>query len=409
MTTVIFVHGTGVREAVYASTFLHIEETFNNFKRDIKLVPCSWGEAYGAKFNAARESIPNYDSARSQSNSNEDYRVRLWDYLYKQPLFEIQILSSKISQGIPAVPRPGQLTPSQQLKKRVEQLTTSSNLQTEIKKAGIAKEVFDQSHQAVIESQSYARLLEKASGSLDEYYAAIARAIVAEVISLCNQQWINTPILFNPHLRNQIVDLINKELTQDTQSRGQFGNYVKDFLVNLGGQYLQGNREMFIDFSFEFSGDILLYQAKGKKIREFIWDQVEKANANSPVVLLAHSLGGIACVDLLVNKLKNQPKNELENQPKVDLLITVGSQAPFLYEIDALQSLSYGESLPENFPKWLNIYDLRDLLSYVGERDKLFARKIIDVQVDNQQSFPNSHGAYWYNDATWNAILRELP
>ena len=409
MTTIVFVHGTSVREAVYASTFLHIEQTFKELKPDIELVPCFWGEAYGAKLKANYESIPNYDSARSQSSSNEDYRVRLWAYLYKQPLFEIQILSSKISQGIPAVLPPGQLTPSKQLKKRVEQLKSSSNLQTEIKKAGIPKEVFDHSHKAVIESKPYARLLEKASGSLDEYYAALARAIVAEIISLCDQRWIDTPILFDPRLRNQIVDLLNQELTQDTQSRGQLGDYVKDFLVNLGGQYLQGNREMFTDFSFKFSGDILLYQAKGEKIREFIWAQVEKANANPPVVLLAHSLGGIACVDLLVNKLKNQPKNELEKQPKVDLLITVGSQAPFLYEIDALQSLSYGESLPKNFPKWLNIYDLRDLLSYIGDHDKLFARKIIDVQVDNLESFPKSHGAYWYNDATWDAILQEFP
>ena len=69
-----------------------------------------------------------------------------------------------------------------------------------------------------------------------------------------------------------------------------------------------------------------------------------------------HSLGGVACVDLLVEAAL----------PQVELLVTVGSQAPFFYEIDALQSLRFGVPLPEHFPRWLNVYDLRDFLSYVA-------------------------------------------
>jgi hypothetical protein len=44
--------------------------------------------------------------------------------------------------------------------------------------------------------------------------------------------------------------------------------------------------------------DILLYQARGGRIRDFIQQKIEQVEP--PVVLLAHSLGGIACVDLLV-------------------------------------------------------------------------------------------------------------
>jgi hypothetical protein len=168
-------------------------------------------------------------------------------------------------------------------------------------------------------------------------------------------------------------------------------------LKGFGNQHLQRQRGALTDAAYPFSGDILYYQAKGKTIRDFIQEQVE--NVEPPVVLMAHSLGGIACVDLLVEK----------NLPQVQLLVTVGSQAPFLYEIDALHSLSYGDSLPNHFPKWLNIYDLRDVLSYVGDRQGLFPGKIKDVKVDNQQPFPESHGAYWYNSATWDAILQELP
>jgi hypothetical protein len=108
-------------------------------------------------------------------------------------------------------------------------------------------------------------------------------------------------------------------------------------------------------------------------------------------------LGGIACVDLLV-------KECLEN---VALLVTVGSQAPFLYEINALHSLEFGEPLPEHFPVWLNIYDLRDFLSYVGAN--VFPNKVQDVLVDSKQPFPRSHSAYWENPATWKAIIPRLP
>lgn len=108
-------------------------------------------------------------------------------------------------------------------------------------------------------------------------------------------------------------------------------------------------------------------------------------------------MGGIACVDLLVQQQLSQ----------VELLVTVGSQAPFLYEINALYSLEYGQLLPEHFPEWLNIYDLRDFLSYVGK--KVFPDRVQDVRVDSKQPFPRSHGAYWTNAKTWEAIISRLP
>ena len=68
----------------------------------------------------------------------------------------------------------------------------------------------------------------------------------------------------------------------------------------------------------------MLYQTRGEKIRAFIQEQI--AQAEPPVVLIAHSLGGIACVDLLVQQQLSQ----------VELLVTVGSQAPFIQHIRSL-------------------------------------------------------------------------
>ena len=72
------------------------------------------------------------------------------------------------------------------------------------------------------------------------------------------------------------------------------------------------------------------------------------------MVLIGHSLGGIACVDLLAGGTLTH----------VRLLVTVGSQAPLLYEMDALHGLRFGEPLPEHFPRWINLYDPHDSLSY---------------------------------------------
>lgn len=403
MTTVIFVHGTGGRKDAYSLTFQHIEDQLQKRNPNIKLVPCLWGEAHGTKLNADGASIPNFQltGGTIKSGNKEEERVQLWKKLYEDPLYEIQLLSLRPIRGQAAVP--GKLTRSQELRKRVQEVqqsNVSQPLQTQLEKAGIA-EVFNQALETLTKSKPYARLVESASRPLDEDYAAIARASVAKAIELCDYLYINPAIRLDADLRDQTVDLINRELTQDIQSRGVIGDWVKNQffkgLNELGDQYfLQRKRGALTNSAYPFGGDILYYQAKGKNIRYFIQEQVK--NFEYPVILLAHSLGGIACVDLLVE----------QNLPQVQLLITVGSQAPFLYEIDALQSLSYGEPLPEHFPKWLNIYDLRDILSYVGDCPGLFPGKIKDVKVDNQQPFPESHGAYWYNSATWDAILQEL-
>ena len=152
------------------------------------------------------------------------------------------------------------------------------------------------------------------------------------------------------------------------------------------------------DQAYPAAGDILLYQARNDSIRGFIRNEIKQATP--PVVLLAHSLGGIACVDLLIK----------EPIPQVEMLITVGSQAPFFYEIDVLAGLRFGEPLPAHFPRrWLNIYDPRDFLSYVARSVFTGEVQIEDIEVDNGHPFPHSHSAYWANRAVWEEITQRIP
>lgn len=391
MTTVIFVHGTGIREREYNDTFEIIEQKIHAQRPDIKVAPCLWG-ALGAKFNDNRASVPLEDATLALSQLEEDADIVLWRQLYRDPLYELRLLSLKpIESGNAFGDDPGDV-----LQSRVASLTPTSELQVKLQEAGIA-EIFPEAREAVIRSEPYDQaLLTVSESDLSEYYAPIARAFVAQAMFICEQQEKFPLILTDAQLRDKVVELLTLALGEAELGLG--GWLLKPLIelaLPIGTNYVRGNRFELTDKISPMPGDILLYQTRGEKIRAFIQQQIEEAE--SPVVLIAHSLGGIACVDLLVQQQFSQ----------VELLVTVGSQAPFLYEINALYSLEYGQLLPEHFPEWLNIYDLRDFLSYVGK--KIFPDRVQDVRVDSRQPFPRSHGAYWTNPKTWEAIIPRLP
>jgi hypothetical protein len=397
MTSLIFVHGTGGRKAAYAATFQQIERSLAARRPDINVYPCLWGDDWGAKLNAGGASIPDYEaSPGGQATTAEAENIRLWEALYKDSLAEIRLLGLRPLQGQRAVP--GQQTAAQELKSRVEALSSNMALMSQLESLGIGT-VFDSACDAIAgaNSKPFGLLLKTAARPLEGDYAAIARAIVAESCDLCQAQMLYPPLLRNAPLRDEAVDTVVRSLTREETSRGILLDWTKHLIKSQVMGAVQRRRSSIMDGAYPFAGDILLYQANGQRIRNFIRAQIEQVEP--PVVLLAHSLGGIACVDLLIEQ-------DLE---QVACLITAGSQAPFFYEIGALQQLAYGEPLPGHFPKqWLNIYDVRDFLSYVGDRAGLFPGKMTDVRVDNKQPFPEAHGAYWENEQTWDAIEQAI-
>jgi hypothetical protein len=395
MTTVLFVHGTGVRNPGYEETLKLIEQKLHAERPELKVECCLWGDELGTKLNAQGASIPLYDATLALDEEEEEYQIVLWEQLYCDPLYELRILSLKpVEEG--AVSPFGE-QPGDELHNRMESLSPSPELQAMLAEAGIAG-VFDEAREAVIRSDPYSEALQKASEELGEYCEAVARAIVAQAMLKCEQQEKFPPVLTDAELRDEVVKRLS--LTLGEAELG-IGDWIVKPLTQLaqpiGTFYVKRRRGAITSAVSPTPCDILLYQGRGDRIRAFIREKIEQAEP--PVVLLAHSLGGIACVDLLV---KDEPLKE-----RVKLLITVGSQAPFLYEINALYSLEYGEPLPDHFPSWLNIYDLRDFLSYIAAN--VFPNKVQDVLVDSKQPFPRSHGAYWTNDATWKAIIPRLP
>ncbi len=401
MTTLLFVHGTGIREKRYAETYNIIKCSLQEMKSDLTVLGCFWGEKYGAKLQAEGACIPTYNSARAievdETLRDAEYSIILWEHLYMDPLYELRTLSILPASSDQFVP--GQLDLSQQLNKRIRDFKPDKQLDTILQLSG-GSSVFEEARKTVIGSIPYLDAINtlNTNSKLLDYYAVIARALIAQLILISREREFFTRVEIDAIMRDELVMQLSNNFSGGISNRGVSSWMKKQMMglveIVLSG-YAQRRRGALSDSVNPAAGDILLYQGRGEQIRAFIKNEIEKAS--EPVILMGHSLGGIACVDLLV----------LEKMPQVKLLVTVGSQSPFFYEIGALQSLAFGDDLPTYFPRWLNIYDLRDFLSFVGAT--VFKGRVEDVVVDSHQPFPVSHGAYFTNPDVYKAIITRLP
>jgi hypothetical protein len=394
MSTVIFVHGTGVREPAFSQLFERVRSELHARRPEVGVQPCYWGGTEGARLWHDGDSVPAYDATRSIDPGPEDEELAAWDMLYQDPLWELRTLAIAGPAG--GERPPWQAPPGDALDASVQALVPSAELAAAVAAAGLA-ETFQSARVAIATSLPYRRAVAAASDGLSDLRLAVARAIVAEALAEQAEQIdVDIPVVPDAEARDRVVLLLVDDL--GGRERGLPGVMVapvRGLALRVATAQARRRRGALTDATYPGAGDILLYQARGNGIRAFIAKQA--VTAAEPVVLIAHSLGGIAAVDLLVS----QPL------PSVCLLVTVGSQAPFLCEIGALWSLPHGDPLPVHFPPWLNIYDPRDLLSYIGA--PLFPGWVEDVEVNNKQPFPQSHSAYWANPKVWDAIVPRLP
>jgi pimeloyl-ACP methyl ester carboxylesterase len=179
------------------------------------------------------------------------------------------------------------------------------------------------------------------------------------------------------------------------------GSGVARLAVSLGATRPVERRRFAITRSATLTaGDVVLYLARGDGIRSFIREQII-ATSNDNVVIVAHSLGAIAAVDLLATKDRDVALGA------VSMLLTFGTQAPLLYELNALPNLEFGEHLPERFPEWVNVFDPRDLLAFTAS--EVFHGRPQDRIIDNRTPFPRSHSAYLGNKRFYQILDGVLP
>ncbi|WP_147420038.1 hypothetical protein [Streptomyces sp. WM6372] len=377
--SVLFVHGTGVREASYKETFGAVRARLEEIRPGLEVRGCFWGREQGAAMALDGASVPRYRQTRG--GTAEDDEIAVWDVLYEDPWYELRLLglqpaaASGLGFGLP---------PSEEFLAEVTGYAPAPAVVEAFAARGLAGE-FTEALRAVVQAPE----LHDAAATVDadgtEHRRAVARAVVAMTLALAFER--------GAEVSGIVRDALLSELGADLYAEGRSitGFLAKALARPVGwrGRYRRG---AWGDATLPAIGDILRYQARGQGVR----DQIKRTIENTPgdsITVIAHSLGGVACVDLLVR----------ERLERVDQLITVGSQAPYFYEIGALVSLEHPETLPPGFPaKWLNIYDGRDLLSY--QAAQVFPGRADDHRVDNRQPFPWAHTTYWSNPDVWNAV-----
>lgn len=405
MGSIIFVHGTGVRGNAYQTTFDQIEKKLNTLKSSKprlsswNLISCLWGDQCGVKLHLEGKSLPNYKGAASNQKPGD---VMVWWLLYQDPEMEMRVweATEKTSVLIP----PGSIPKWKTYDRKITNFSPTPELESLLIDSDINDYWKEAREELLKRGGSYERAIQTIMTDQDfqSFSRLFARALVARATILAQVAGKAVPTVA---MRDEVVTKMTFELgiptmglrswsaTMVNEASIAWSNTVELLKVNVGLSLTYAgiiSRDTIHDVSFRPSGDILFYQARGQKIRDFIRKRIDAAE--KPIVLLAHSLGGIACVDLMID----------QELPEVKGLITAGSQAPVLYEMNALSQLEAGQPLPGYFPDWLNIYDLSDLLSYPAA--EVFAPKATDKRIYSGLPYLQAHSGYWSSPEVWDSI-----
>ncbi|MFH9122680.1 alpha/beta fold hydrolase [Streptomyces globisporus] len=387
MTTVIFIHGTGVRPPHTEALNARVTASLAEAAPGVRVVPLDWGERYGARLAAGGASIPPDGAGATErdTDSEEDDEAADWERLYRDPEAELALAATRGTSG--AIP-PGTAFPDEEFRERLASLAARDG--------GVAPELGpDLGARAAALARS--PLLAPAAEALDreELAQLLARALAAAVIGAALAE--DAPVLCDGTTRDAAVDRIARELgaTEPGSTRGPVGRLIGRPVLRLGSRYAVRRRRALTGAAHPAAGDVLTFLVRGGPLRTALRELV--AAVEPPVVLLGHSLGGIIALDTLIEA----------PLPGVRLLVTVGSQGPFLYETGALPHLDHPEPLPAHVPGWLNIHDRRDLLGFAAA--PVFPGRAEDIATDNRQPFPVAHSAYWSDPAVYRAIAERLP
>jgi hypothetical protein len=387
MATVVFIHGTGAREPGFSKLAGRVAAGLTSLRDGLRIVPYYWGGTHGATLAAGGVSLPAEPggTARGLAEGDlDDESTAAWAALYADPYAELALAAA----GAQVVERPpGSLPPDQAIRERLIALAAQGDAPAAELGPGLARAATGlAAHQ----------LLAPAARAIapDDLAALAARSVTARVIADALDA--DAPLVPVGDSRDAVADRLAVAL--GAQPRGTERG-VRSLVLRVAGsaasRAVVRRRRALTEAAHPAAGDILRYLSRGEAARAELRDLV--TGLEPPVTLVGHSLGGIIALDTLISA----------PLPQVRLLVTAGSQGPFLYESGSLPSLEHPASLPSHVPDWLNLYDPRDLLSYLGAG--LFPGRVTDVAVDSRQPFPASHSAYWTNPEVYRHIVDRLP
>ncbi|MFJ8149068.1 hypothetical protein ACIQ6R_29075 [Streptomyces sp. NPDC096048] len=386
MTAVVFIHGTGVREPGFSALAGRFSAGVTALRDGLRVVPYYWGGEHGATLAAGGASLPPATgTSRGPAAPDADDDTALWAALYVDPYAELALAAAGSAPA--AELPPGSPPPDQRIRARLAALAAEGDAPAADLGPGLARAATDLAAHP---------LLGAAAAALhpDGLPGLVARSLTAQVIAGALDS--DAPLVPVGATRDAVTDRLARALGAPAPGteRG-----VRSLALRVAGsaasRAVVRRRRALTEAAHPAAGDVLRYLSRGEAVRAGL--RTLLAGLPPPVAIVAHSLGGIIALDTLI----------LTPLPQVRLLVTAGSQGPFLYESGSLPSLEHPAPLPAHFPDWLNLYDPRDLLGYLG--GDLFPGRVTDIAVDSRQPFPAAHSAYWTDPAVYRHIVDRLP
>ncbi|WP_411104341.1 hypothetical protein [Streptomyces sp. cmx-4-9] len=431
----LFVHGTGVRRERHDTLFALVRDRLTARFPHASVESCYWGDRFGAALGAGGVSVPGLrprpvpagpgpgDAEPGPGDARPDpvdAGTAEWALLFADPLCEVRVLAeagwdtADGDGGDDAFAMPGVRSAGDRVRDLLDLLARTAGqpptgppapdgeagaagaeLAALLHGTGLAASL-PAALDSVARSAEAARAAQRATGEAQarELATALARAVTADALARAGAEADCTGAE-----RDRLVELLTARLGGDARFPGSRAAAVLGRLAQrvTTQPLLNAWRGSLTAGATPAVGDILRYQARGHALRDFLHERITAAPGAT--VLIGHSLGGIALVDLLaLAAARGEPV------PGAHLLVTVGSQAPFLHELGALTALAPGAQLPPGFPHWLNVYDRQDVLSYLAGPVFPGDPRVSDHEVASRQPFPASHSAYWKQDSLYERI-----
>lgn len=378
MPSIVFVHGIGVRDEAYPGIWPHLRAGLERTHPGMPAEFCFWGGEHGARLVTATAPEPG------------DPQAELWAATFEDPVWALVALLERAAQEPAPVSVPGRVPHGAWLRERLIELgDTADVLQDRELDAHLPAAVKDLLAMPVTND-----CLSRAEAVGTELPVALSQALVVLTVTRAGG---DQPPVLAPGTLDRLHDVLSTALGGRPMARfswlwtlaarllrppARAGLYPVSWAMAMG-------REPLLRHFTPYLGDVLVYLSRGEAIRDEIIHTVERQAG--PVHLIAHSLGGIACFDLLAHG----------RLPTVQTLVTVGTQVAYLRQIDALPGLRRDGALPP-LPEWVNVYDRQDALSFPAQ--PAFGAAVRDERLDSGLPFPLAHNAYFRNDSFYRLL-----
>lgn len=390
--TLVYVHGASDRHAGVADHIQRIEGQLALAGMAFEVVASQWGEAEGARLDRIEAALPAAEAAATYFPTDA---VAMRALIGSGPLVELGSLARASGAG------DGSSLPAEPGWREADQLLEICR--TEI---GAPTETVPLPDTGTQPLGVACRVAAGIVRSSPEYAAAHSTGVPELLLVAAAGRAVAATVAAGKQAPIEIVETVQVRIAEAVLGAAGATLLAGCLAIDVGPDLKRWATDVLIPHRARLMreaglgvADVLLYQRDGAAIRSFVAGTIAEAvGRGRPVIALGNSLGGIVLVDAL----------SAPGAPRPDLLVTVGSQAPLLAAIDALDPLGQPGS-PPPFQPWLNVYDRRDFLSFVAAPVWPGERGITDVEVDSGLGFPDSHGvAYLSNPAVYRHI-REHP